>query len=52
MNEELVTQESLPATMQEAYNSLMENLSENTIPESDNSVENNGDSVSFELSEE
>lgn len=52
MNEEIVTQENLPATMQEAYDSLMETLSEDTIPESDNSVENNGDSISFELSEE
>ena len=52
MNEEIATQENLPATMQEAYDSLMENLSENTIPASDNSIENNGDSISFELSEE
>ena len=52
MNEEIVTQENLPATMQEAYDSLMGTLSEDTIPESDNSVENNGDSISFELSEE
>lgn len=52
MNEEITTQENLPATMQEAYNSLTENLSEDTIPESDNSIENNGDSISFELSEE
>ena len=52
MNEEIATQENLPATMQEAYDSLMENLSEDSIPESDNSIENNGDSVSFELSEE
>ena len=52
MNEEIVTQENLPATMQEAYDSLMETISEDTIPESDNSVENNGDSTSFELSEE
>ena len=52
MNEEITTQENLPTTMQEAYNSLTENLSEDTIPESDNSIENNGDSISFELSEE
>ena len=53
MNEEVtISQENLPATMQEAYNSLMENLSEDTIPESDNSTEDDGDSISFELSEE
>ena len=52
MNEEVTTQESLPATMQEAYNSFMEELNESTIPESDNSMENDGDSISFELSEE
>lgn len=53
MNEEVtISQENLPATMQEAYNSLMENLSEDTIPESNNSTENDGDSTSFELSEE
>lgn len=53
MNEEVtISQENLPATMQEAYNSLMENLSEDTIPESNNSTEDDGDSTSFELSEE
>ena len=52
MNEEVTTQESLPATMQEAYNSFMEELNESTIPESDNPMENDGDSISFELSEE
>lgn len=52
MNEELTAQEGLPATLQEAYNSLMGYLSEVTIPESNNSIENNGNSVSFELSEE
>jgi sulfur carrier protein ThiS adenylyltransferase len=52
MNEEVTTQESLPATLQEAYNSFMEELNESTIPESDNPIENDGDSISFELSEE
>ena len=52
MNEEVTTQESLPATLQEAYNSFMEELNENTIPESDNPIEDDGDSISFELSEE
>ena len=52
MNEEVTTQESLPATMQEAYDSFMEELNESTIPESDNPMESDGDSISFELSEE
>ena len=39
MNEEVTTQESLPATLQEAYNSFMEDLNESTIPESDNPME-------------
>ena len=52
MNEEVTTQESLPATMQEAYNSFIEELNESTIPESDNPIENDGDSIGFELSEE
>lgn len=52
MNEEVTTQESLPATLQEAYNSFMEELNEVTITESDNPMENDGDSISFELSEE
>ena len=52
MNEEVTAQESLPATLQEAYNSFMEDLNESTIPESDNPMENDGDSISFELSEE
>ena len=52
MNEEVTTQESLPATMQEAYDSFMEELNESTIPESDNPIENDGNSISFELSEE
>lgn len=52
MNEEVTTQESLPATLQEAYNSFIEDLNESTIPESDNPMENDGDSISFELSEE
>lgn len=52
MNEEVTTQESLPATLQEAYNSFMEELNEATIPESDNPMENDGDSIGFELSEE
>ena len=33
MNEEIATQENLPATMQEAYNSLMENINENDVRE-------------------
>lgn len=52
MNEEVTTQESLPATLQEAYNSFIEDLNEATMPESDNPIENDGDSISFELSEE
>ena len=52
MNEEVTAQESLPATLQEAYNSFIEDLNESTIPESDNPMENDGDSISFELSEE
>ena len=52
MNEEVTTQESLPATLQEAYDSFIEDLNEATIPESDNSIENDGDSISFELSDE
>ena len=52
MNEEVTVQESLPATLQEAYNSFMEELNESTIPESDNPMENDDDSISFELSEE
>lgn len=52
MNEEVTAQESLPATLQETYNSFMEELNENTILESDNPMENDGDSISFELSEE
>ena len=52
MNEEVTTQESLPATLQEAYNSFMEDLNESTITELDNPMENDGDSISFELSEE
>lgn len=52
MNEEVTTQEILPATLQEAYNSFMEELNESTITESDNPMENDGDSISFELSEE
>lgn len=52
MNEEVTAQESLPATLQEAYNSFIEDLNESTIPESDNPMENGGDSISFELSEE
>ena len=52
MNEEVTTQEVLPATLQEAYNSFMEELDENTTLESDNPMENDGDSISFELSEE
>lgn len=52
MNEEVTTQESLPATLQEAYNSFIGDLNESTIPESDNPMENDGDSISFELSEE
>ena len=52
MNEEVTVQESLPATLQEAYDSFMEDLNESPIPESDNPMENDGDSISFELSEE
>ena len=52
MNEEVTVQESLPATLQEAYNSFIEDLNESTITESDNPMENDGDSISFELSEE
>ena len=53
MNEEVtISQENLPATLQEAYNSFVEDLNESTIPESDNPMENDGDSISFELSEE
>ena len=48
MNEEV----TIPQEITEAFNSLMENLSEDTIPESDNSIEDDGDSISFELSEE
>lgn len=48
MNEEV----TIPQEVTEAFNSLMENLSEDTIPESDNSIEDDGDSISFELSEE
>lgn len=33
MNEEVTTQESLPATMQEAYNSLMQSLNEDDVRE-------------------
>ena len=43
---------TIPQEVTEAFNSLMENLSEDTIPESDNSIEDDGDSISFELSEE
>lgn len=52
MNEEVTAQEILPATLQEAYNSFIEDLNESTIPESDNPMENDGDSINFELSEE
>lgn len=31
MNEEVTAQESLPATLQEAYNSFIEDLNESTI---------------------
>ena len=33
MNEEIATQESLPATMQEAYDSLMESINEDSVRE-------------------
>lgn len=49
---QVITQENIPATMQEAYNSLIENLSEDTIPVSDSAIEDDGDSISFDLSEE
>lgn len=49
---QVITQENIPATMREAYNSLIENLNENTIPESDSAIEDDGDSISFDLSEE
>lgn len=52
MNEEVTAQEGLHATLQEAYNSSIEDLNESTVPESDNPMENDGDSISFELSEE
>lgn len=52
MNEEVTARESLPATLQEAYNSFIEDLNESTIPESDNPMENDGDSISSGLSEE
>lgn len=52
MNEEVTAQESLPATLQEAYNSFIEDLNESAIPESDNPMENDGDSISSGLSEE
>mgnify|MGYP000039018510 FL=1 len=52
MNEEVTAQESLPATLQEAYNSFIEDLNESTIPESDNPMENDGDSIISGLSEE
>lgn len=39
MNKEVTAQESLPATLQEAYNSFIEDLNESTIPESDNPME-------------
>lgn len=48
MNEEV----TIPQEVTEAFNSLMENLSEDTIPESDNSTEDDGDSISLGLSEE
>lgn len=52
MNEEIATQEILPATLQEAYEgSLMGNTNENAIRVSD-SIGDDGDSISFELSEE
>lgn len=47
-----ITQENIPATMQDAYNFLIGNLNENTIPESDSAIEDDGDSISFDLSEE
>lgn len=52
MNEEVTAQESLPATLQGAYNSFIEDPNESTIPESDNPMENDGDSISSGLSEE
>ena len=48
MNEEV----TIPQEATGAYNSLMENLSEDTIPVSDSAIEDDGDSISFELSEE
>ena len=48
MNEEV----TIPQEVTETFNSFMENLSEGTIPESDNSTEDDGDSISFGLSEE
>lgn len=39
MNEEVTAQESLPATLQGAYNSFIEDLNESAIPESDNPME-------------
>ena len=48
MNEEVTISQEVT----EAYNSLMENLSEDTIPVSDSAIEDDGDSTGFELSEE
>ena len=48
MNEEV----TIPQEATEAFNSFMENLSEDTIPVSDNSIEDDNGSTGFELSEE
>ena len=48
MNEEV----TIPQEATEAFNFLMENHNKETITESDNYKENDGDSISFELSEE
>lgn len=52
MNEEVTVQEIFPATLQGAYNSFIGDLNDSTISESDSPMENNGDSINFELSEE
>ena len=48
MNEEV----TIPQEATEAFTSFMENLSEDTIPVSDTSIEDDNGSTGFELSEE
>ena len=61
MNEETITQESLPATMQEAYDSLMESINDDHVEEfiseawdsrAEISTEEIEEEPTFELSEE